>query len=139
MTVTIYHNSSCGTSRNVLGLIPNSSVEPQIVEYLKTSPNRQALAVLRKLMSMTPRQLLREKGTPYHESKLDDLKWTDDQLIDFMLRYPVLINRPIIVALLGAKLCRPSEVVLDILVKPLRGAFTKENGQPQWLIPSASG
>lgn len=130
MTVTIYHNPACGTSRNVLGLIRNSGVEPQIIEYLKTPPSRQELVALLKLMGITPRQLLREKGTPYHDLKLDDPKWTDDQLIDFMLQYPILINRPIVVAPLGVKLCRPSEVVLDILVNSQRGAFTKEDGEP---------
>jgi arsenate reductase len=130
MTVTIYHNPACGTSRNVLGLIRNSGVEPKIVEYLKTPPSRAELVVLLKLTGITPRQLLRGKDTPYHDLKLDDPKWSDDQLIDFMLQYPILINRPIVVAPLGVKLCRPSEVVLDILVDRQRGAFSKEDGEP---------
>jgi arsenate reductase len=129
MTVTIYHNPACGTSRNVLGLIRNSGVEPQIIEYLKTPPSQQELMALLKLMGITPRQLLREKGTPYHDLKLDDPNLTDDQLIDAMTAHPILINRPIVVAPLGVKLCRPSEVVLDILVGPQRGAFTKEDGE----------
>jgi arsenate reductase len=129
MTVTIYHNPACGTSRNVLGLIRNTGLEPQIIEYLKTPPSREELVVLLKLMGITPRQLLREKGTPYHELTLDDPKWTNDQLIDFMLEHPILINRPIVVAPLGVKLCRPSELVLDILTDPQRGAFAKEDGE----------
>jgi arsenate reductase len=129
MMVTIYHNPDCGTSRNVLALIRNSGVEPQIIEYLKTPPSRQELVALLKLMGMTPRQLLREKGTPYHDLKLDDPSLTNDQLLDTMMAHPILINRPIVVAPLGAKLCRPSEVVLDLLVDPQRGAFTKEDGE----------
>jgi arsenate reductase len=129
MTVTIYHNPACGTSRNVLGLIRNSGVEPQIIEYLKTPPSRQELVAMLKLMGIAPRQLLREKGTPFLDLKLDDPKWTDAQLIDFMLQYPILINRPIVAAPLGVKLCRPSEVVLDLLVDLQRGAFTKEDGE----------
>jgi arsenate reductase len=129
MTVTIYHNPDCGTSRNTLGLIRNSGVEPQIIEYLKTPPSRQELVALLKLTRITPRELLRQKDTPFHELKLNDPALTDDKLIDAMMVNPILINRPIVVAPLGAKLCRPSELVLDILVDKQRGAFTKEDGE----------
>ena len=129
MTVTIYHNPDCGTSRNTLGLIRNSGVEPQVIEYLKTPPSRQELIALLKLTRITPRELLRQKDTPYHKLGLDDTALTDDQLIDAMMAHPILINRPIVVAPLGAKLCRPSELVLDILVDNQRGAFTKEDGE----------
>ncbi len=128
MTVTIYHNPACGTSRNTLGLIRNSGVEPQIIEYLKTPPSRPELLALLKQMDMTPRQLLREKGTPYHDLKLDDPTLTDDQIVDAMTEHPILINRPIVITPLGVKLCRPSEAVLDILAEPQRGAFIKEDG-----------
>lgn len=130
MTITIYHNPDCGTSRNVLGLIRNSGEEPEVIEYLKTPPSRSRLIELIAAMNITSRQLLREKGTPYHELGLDDPKWTDAQLIDVMLRHPILINRPIVVTPLGTKLCRPSEEVLDILPNPQRGAFAKEDGEP---------
>jgi arsenate reductase len=129
MTVTIYHNPSCGTSRNVLGLIRNSGEEPRIVEYLKTPPGREELVGLIRRMGIPVRDLLRRKGTPYDELRLDDPTWTDDQLIDFMLQHPILINRPIVVTPLGARLCRPSEAVLDILPNPQRRAFTKEDGE----------
>jgi arsenate reductase len=127
--ITIYHNPACATSRNVLGLIRNSGAEPQIIEYLKTPPTRAELLVLLKLMGMTPRALLREKGTPFHELGLGDAKWSDDELIDAMIAHPILINRPIVVTSFGVKLCRPSEVVLDLLVDGQRGAFTKEDGE----------
>ncbi len=127
--VIIYHNPDCGTSRNVLGLIRNANIEPTIIEYLKTPPSRATLINLIGRMHITVRQLLRRKGTPYDELGLDDLKWTDEQLIDFMLKYPILINRPIVVTPLGVKLCRPSEIVLDILSVPQRSAFTKEDGE----------
>ena len=127
--VTIYHNPDCGTSRNVLGLIRNAGVEPTIIEYLKTPPSRDTLVDLINRMGISVRDLLRRKGTPYEELGLDDPKWSDDQLIDEMLAHPILINRPIVVAPLGVKLCRPSEVVLDILPSPQRGAFTKEDGE----------
>lgn len=130
MTVTIYHNPACGTSRNVLGLIRNSGEEPEVIEHLKTPPSRSRLIELIAAMNITSRQLLREKGTPYHELGLDDPKWTDAQPIDVMLRHPILINRPIVVTPLGTKLCRPSEEVLDILPNPQRGAFAKEDGEP---------
>ena len=127
--ITIYHNPDCGTSRNVLGLIRNTGAEPRIIEYLKTPPTKPELMVLLKLMEMTPRELLREKGTPYHNLGLGDPKWSDDALLDQMIAHPILINRPIVVTPLGVKLCRPSEVVLDILIDRQRGAFTKEDGE----------
>lgn len=130
MTVTIYHNPACGTSRNVLGLIRNSGEEPVVVEYLKTPPSRAKLEALIRGMGISVRALLREKGTPYAELGLDDPKWTDAELIDFMLAHPVLINRPIVETPLGVKLCRPSELVLDILPNPQKGAFVKEDGEP---------
>ena len=129
MTITIYHNPACGTSRNVLGLIRNSGQEPRIIEYLKTPPSRAELVDLIVRMGITPRELLRRKGTPYDELGLDDPKWSDDELIDQMLAHPILINRPIVVTPLGVKLCRPSEAVLDILPDPQRGAFAKEDGE----------
>ena len=127
--VTIYHNPACGTSRNVLGLIRNSGVEPRIIEYLKNPPSRAELVDLIARMGIPVRDLLRRKGTPYDELGLDDPKWTDDQLIDLMLAHPILINRPIVVTPLGVRLCRPSETVLDLLPDPQRGAFAKEDGE----------
>ncbi|WP_295551701.1 arsenate reductase (glutaredoxin) [uncultured Pseudacidovorax sp.] len=127
--ITIYHNPDCGTSRNVLALIRNSGEEPTIIEYLKTPPDRQTLVGLIAAMGMPVRALLREKGTPHAELGLDAPKWSDDQLIDFMGRYPILINRPIVVTPLGSRLCRPSQTVLDILPQPQRSAFSKEDGQ----------
>ena len=127
--ITIYHNPACGTSRNVLGLIRNSGVEPTIIEYLKTPPSRGELVELIARMGIPVRDLLRRKGTPYDELGLDDPHWTDDALIDQMLAHPILINRPIVVTPLGVKLCRPSETVLDILPDPQRGGFAKEDGQ----------
>ena len=129
MTITIYHNPNCGTSRNVLGLIRNSGEEPTIIEYLKHPPSRERLKALIAAMGISVRELLREKGTPYRELGLDDPKWTDDQLLDFMMEHPILINRPIVVTPLGTKLCRPSEIVLDILPNPQRGPFVKEDGE----------
>src|SRR6476661_66924 len=129
MSTVIYHNPACGTSRNVLGLIRNSGVEPRIIEYLKTPPSREELVGLIRRMGMPVRDLLRRKGTPYDELGLDDPKWTDDELIDLMLKHPILINRPIVVTPKGVKLCRPSETVLDLLVLPQRGAFAKEDGE----------
>ena len=120
--VTIYHNPNCGTSRNVLGLIRNAGIEPTIIEYLKAPLDRQILLGLIKRMGIRVRDLLRRKDTPYDEPGLDDPKWTDDQLIDAMLANPILINRPIVVTPLGVKLCRPSEIVLDMLPVPQRGA-----------------
>jgi arsenate reductase len=126
---TIYHNPACATSRNVLAMIRNTGEEPQVIEYLKTPPDRAELTTLLKLMSITPRALLRDKGTPFKELGLDDPKLSDDHLIDQMLAHPLLINRPIVVGTLGARLCRPSEAVLDILSAPQRGAFVKEDGE----------
>lgn len=129
MTVTIYHNPACGTSRNTLSMIRQSGEEPEVIEYLKTPPSRERLVELIEAMGITPRELLREKGTPHAELGLGDPKWTDDELIDFMLAHPILINRPIVVTPLGAKLCRPSEAVLDILPNPDIGPFNKEDGE----------
>jgi len=120
--VIIYHNPHCGTSRNVLGLIRNAGIEPTIIEYLKAPPDRQTLLGLIDRMGIRVRELLRRKGTPYDELRLDDPKWTDNQLIDAMLANPILINRPIVETPLGVKLCRPSEIVLEILPTPQRGA-----------------
>ncbi len=130
MTVTIYHNPACGTSRNVLGLIRNSEEEPIVIEYLKTPPSRAELVALIARMKMPVRDLLRKKGTPYEALKLDNPALTDDALIDAMMMNPILINRPIVVTPDAVKLCRPSEAVLDILPNPQRGAFTKEDGEP---------
>ncbi len=129
MTITLYHNPDCGTSRNVLALIRNSGEEPQIIEYLKTPPSRAELMDLIHRMNIPVRMLLREKGTPFHELRLDDPTLSNDTLIDAMMAHPILINRPIVVTPLGVKLCRPSEAVLDILPGPQRGAFTKEDGE----------
>ena len=128
-SITIFHNPACGTSRNTLALIRNSGEEPRVVEYLKTPPGKETLLELLAAMKMPPRALLREKGTPYAELGLADPKWTDEQLVDFMLAHPVLINRPIVVTPLGTRLCRPSEEVLDILPSPQKGPFTKEDGE----------
>jgi len=128
-TITIYHNPACGTSRNTLALIRNSGAQPQVIEYLKTPPTKATLQSLISAMGISTRELLREKGTPYHELGLADPKWTDDQLVDFMLAHPILINRPVVVTPLGARLCRPSEAVLDLLPNPQQGAFTKEDGE----------
>lgn len=127
--VTIYHNPACGTSRNVLAMIRNSGEEPVVIEYLKTPPDRARLTALIAAMGVPVRAVLREKGTPYAELGLDDPKWSDEQLIGFMLQHPILINRPIVVTPLGTMLCRPSETVLDILPQPQRGAFSKEDGE----------
>ena len=129
MTVTIYHNPKCGTSRNTLAMIRQSGEEPEIIEYLKTPPSREKLVELIAAMGIAPRDLLRRKGTPYDELGLDDPKWSDDQLIDFIVEHPILMNRPVVVSPLGAKLCRPSEAVLDILPNADIGFFTKEDGE----------
>jgi arsenate reductase (glutaredoxin) len=129
MSVTIYHNPDCGTSRNTLAMIRQSGTEPQIIEYLKDPPSRERLQELIGTMGTTVRQLLREKGTPFAELGLADPKWTDDQLFDFMLTHPILINRPIVVTPKGVKLCRPSETVLAILPNPHIGRFVKEDGE----------
>ena len=127
--ITIYHNPACGTSRNVLALIRNSGEDPTVIEYLKTPPDRSTLVGLIQAMGIPVRDVLRQKGTPYEELGIGDPKWTDEQLIDFMLQHPILINRPIVVSPLGARLCRPSEAVLDILAQPQQNAFSKEDGQ----------
>ena len=129
-TITIFHNPACGTSRNTLALIRHSGVEPVIVEYLKTPPGRARLVDLIGALGMPVRDVLRQKGTPYDELKLADPKWTDDQLVDFMVAHTILMNRPIVVTSLGTRLCRPSEVVLDILPSPQLAAFAKEDGEP---------
>lgn len=129
MTITIYHNPACGTSRNALAMIRQSGEEPEVIEYLKTPPSREKLVQLIAAMGISPRNLLREKGTPYAELGLGDPKWSDDELIDFMMEHPILINRPIVVTPLGARLCRPSEAVLDILPNPDIGPFTKDDGE----------
>ena len=129
MTITIYHNAACGTSRNTLEMIRRSGEVPEVIEYLKNPPTRQRLVELIAAMGISPRDLLREKGTPYAELGLDEAKWTDDELIDFMIAHPILINRPIVVTPLGTRLCRPSEAVLDILPNPDIGPFTKEDGE----------
>src|ERR1700742_168260 len=128
MSVTIYHNPACGTSRNTLAMIRQSGETPQIIEYLKSPPDRARLTELINAMGIPVRALLREKGTPYAELGLADPKWSDDQLIDFMLAHPILINRPIVVTAKGVKLCRPSELVLDLLDRPVE-SFVKEDGE----------
>ncbi len=128
--ITVYHNPACGTSRNVLGLIRNAGIEPHVVEYLKTPPKRELLVDLIARAGITPRDLLREKGTPYAELGLGDESLSDDALIDAMLAHPILINRPLVVSPLGVKLCRPSEAVLDLIPAPQKGAFAKEDGEP---------
>jgi arsenate reductase len=129
MAIVIYHNPACGTSRNTLAMIRQSGEEPEIIEYLKTPPSRRQLVQLLKAMSITPRELLRRKGTPYDELGLADSKWTDNDLIDFMIAHPILINRPIVMTPKGARLCRPSEAVLDILPNSNIGPFAKEDGE----------
>ena len=130
VAVTIYHNPACGTSRNTLALIRNAGIEPTVIEYLKTPPDRATLKELLRRMKITPRALLREKGTPYAELGLDEAHWTDEELIEQMLAHPILLNRPIVVTAWGVKLCRPSEAVLDILPLPQKGPFAKEDGEP---------
>lgn len=128
MTVTIFHNPKCGTSRNTLAMIRASGEEPVIVEYVQSPPTRERLVGLLASIKLTPRELLREKGTPYAELGLSDPKWTDEELIDFMMAHPILINRPIVETPRGTRLCRPSELVLDILENPV-ASFTKEDGE----------
>ncbi|MBF0859645.1 arsenate reductase (glutaredoxin) [Gluconobacter sp. R71646] len=128
MTITIYHNPACGTSRNVLALIRNSGEEPRIIEYLKTPPSRAELVDLIARMGVPVRAVLREKGTPFHELGLDNPALSDDTLIDAMIAHPILINRPIVGTPLGVALCRPSETVLDLLPAPQKGAFAREDG-----------
>lgn len=127
--ISIYHNPACGTSRNVLAIIRNTGVEPEIIPYLETPPSREKLVELINAMGMPVRELLRRKGTPYDELGLDDSKWRDDELIDFMIAHPILINRPIVVTSLGTRLCRPSEVVLTLLSLPQLGPIAKEDGE----------
>lgn len=127
--VIIYHNPNCGTSRNTLAMIRNAGIEPHVIEYLKTPPVRALLLQLMARANLTPRALLREKGTPFAELRPGDATLTDEQLVDAMIAHPILINRPLVVSPLGVKLCRPSEAVLDILPTPQRGGFTKEDGQ----------
>ena len=129
MTITIYHNPACGTSRNTLEMIRQSGEEPIVIEYLKTPPTREKLQSLIKAMGISPRDLLREKGTTYAELGLADLKWSDEHLIDQMMAHPILINRPIVETPKGVKLCRPSEAVLEILPNPHIGRFVKEDGE----------
>ncbi|MCY1672630.1 arsenate reductase (glutaredoxin) [Novosphingobium sp. SL115] len=128
-TIVIYHNPECGTSRNTLALIRNSGVEPHVVEYLKSPPSRALLEDMIATAQITPRQLLREKGTPFAELGLADETLSDAALIDAMIAHPILINRPLVVTPLGVRLCRPSEAVLDILPDAQRGAFAKEDGE----------
>ena len=128
MSVTIYHNPACGTSRNTLAMIRESGEEPEVIEYLKTPPDRAKLQELIEAMGIPVRALLREKGTPYAELGLADPKWSDDELIDFMLAHPILINRPIVVTAKGVRLCRPSEAVLELLDRPVT-SFVKEDGE----------
>ena len=127
--VTIYHNPDCGTSRNTLALIRNAGVEPTVIEYLKSPPDRATLNSLISHMGIRARELLREKGTPYAELDLVASHWTDEELVDHMLAHPILINRPIVVTPWGVKLCRPSEAVLDILPLPQKAPFAKEDGE----------
>ena len=130
LDIIIYHNPACGTSRNVLAMIRNSGAEPHVIEYLKTPPSRSMLRQMLERSGLTPRALLRERGTPYAELGLDDPELNNEQILDAMLAHPILINRPLVVTSLGVRLCRPSEAVLDILPDPQRGAFTKEDGEP---------
>lgn len=127
--ITIFHNPDCGTSRNVLALIRHAGVEPNVIEYLKTPPSTAEIRSLLAAMGMTVRELLREKGTPYVELGLADPKWTDDELLGFIARFPILMNRPIVETPLGVKLCRPSEAVLELLPEGKLSPFTKEDGE----------
>jgi arsenate reductase len=129
MSVTIYHNPDCGTSRNTLAMIRNAGIEPEIIEYLRTPPDREILKDLIARAGLTVRAALREKGTPYAERGLSDTSLSDEQLLNAMMEHPILINRPFVVTPLGVRLCRPSEVVLDILPAGQKGAFTKEDGE----------
>ncbi|MGV3570460.1 MAG: arsenate reductase (glutaredoxin) [Ramlibacter sp.] len=127
--ITIFHNPACGTSRNVLALIRHAGLEPTVIEYLKTPPSKEQLRALLAAMDMPVRGLLREKGTPYGELGLADPKWTDDQLLDFIVAHPILMNRPVVVTPLGTKLCRPSEAVLELLPVGKLPPFTKSDGE----------
>lgn len=127
--VVIYHNPECGTSRNALAMIRNAGIEPHVIEYLKTPPSRGQLESLIERAGITPRQLLREKGTPFADLGLDDDTLPDSALVDAMMAHPILINRPLVVSPLGVRLCRPSEAVLDLLPQAQQGAFAKEDGE----------
>lgn len=127
--ITIYHNPNCGTSRNTLAMIRNSGIEPLVIEYLKAPPSREVLTALVDAMGLKLRDVLRQKGTPYEELGLGNPSLTDEQLLNFIEQHPILIQRPIVKTPLGVRLCRPSEVVLDILPQPQQGAFTKEDGE----------
>lgn len=129
MSVTIYHNPACGTSRNTVALIRATGTEPKVVEYLADPPSREELVSLIERMKIAPRELLRQKGTPYAELGLDDEQLADEQLVGAMMEHPVLINRPIVVGPRGVRLCRPSELVLDVLDQPLSEDFVKEDGE----------
>lgn len=128
-SVSIYHNPQCETSRNTLAIIRNAGIEPTIIEYLRNPPSREALASLIAKASLKVRAALRQKGTPFHELGLGDAKLTDAQLLDAMMKFPILVNRPFVVTELGTRLCRPSEVVLEILPRSQRGYFAKEDGE----------
>jgi arsenate reductase len=130
MNVTIYHNPACGTSRNTLALIRNAGIEPQVIDYVKQPPARDVLKNMIAAAGLSVREAIREKGTPYAELGLDDPALTDDALLDAMLAHPILINRPFVMTPQGARLCRPSELVLDILPLPQKGPFSKEDGEP---------
>lgn len=130
--IIIYHNPECGTSRNTLGLIRNAGLEPHVIEYLTTPPSRALLVQLIERAGLTPRELLREKGTPFHELGLGEPALSDEQLVDAMMARPILINRPLVVSPLGVKLCRPSEAVLDLLPLEQQGAYAKEDGE--WVV-----
>lgn len=129
-TITIYHNPKCGTSRNTLALIRNTGIEPHMIHYLETPPSRVELKALIAATGAPVRALMRTKEKVFQELSLGEAKWTDDALIDFMLAHPILINRPIVVTSIGTRLCRPSELVLEILPMPQLGAFNKEDGEP---------
>ncbi|EQB02182.1 arsenate reductase (glutaredoxin) [Sphingobium baderi] len=134
--VIIYHNPACGTSRNTLAMIRNAGIEPHVIEYLKSPPARALLVQMIERAGMSPRDLLREKGTPYAELGLGDETLSDDQLVDAMMAHPILINRPLVVSSVGVRLCRPSEEVLALLPEPQRGPFSKEDGE---LVIDADG
>lgn len=133
--IVIYHNPACGTSRNVLGLIRNTGIEPEVIEYLVTPPSRKTIVELIHQMNVPVRSVLRRKGTPYDELGLDDSTLTDADLIEAMMAHPILINRPIVVTPIGTRLCRPSETVLEILPWPQRAVFTKEDGERVVEVP----
>lgn len=128
-SITIFHNPACGTSRNTLALIRHAGLKPTVVEYLKQPPSKEQLRDLLAAMGMSARELLRQKGTPYAELGLEDPKWSDDQLLDFIGEHPVLMNRPVVATPLGVKLCRPSEAVLELLPVGKLQPFTKEDGE----------